>query len=118
MTRRMGKGRLLRLDAARDDAPARSRRAATMEIVKPAITSSSDIRPMIRKAELPAPATRMNSTRNTMKTSMDNVWLITETFVVRVARKISKYRARMPRTIRESPKVATHSPPQKKTAEG
>ena len=69
---------------------AKSRRAATIDTVKPAITSSNDIRARAKKVEVPQAATTRNSTRNTMNTSIDRVWSSTEAMSVPVDLNISK----------------------------
>lgn len=71
----------------------KSRRAAAMVIVNPAITSINDITVSNKNVESPFPpmlhGKTIHETRNATNTNVDNVWSIIEILEVRVDLNIS-----------------------------
>ncbi len=85
-----------------------------MVMLKPAATSSKDIKVKIKKVELPALLTRMNSIKNTINTINDNTCSTIVPVPVLVDLMISIYKVNTPSKIIIPSQFKANSPPEGK----
>ena len=87
-----------------------------MVTVKPPITSNMDINVKMKKVDVPAFLTTINSMMKATNTIMEIPCSMIESDDVRVALKISMYKINTPKTINKSPAVNDHDAPDGKFA--
>jgi hypothetical protein len=90
----------------------KSRRAEATVMVNPAITSSKDIKVIIRKVEVPAMGTSINKTKYTINTTNESACSIIVPVPVLTDLTISIYKVIIPNMIKISLDVSFHSAPE------